>query len=261
MSNICIVIPAYNNVSTLNNVVEDVKRYTENIIIINDGSTDTTEDLLNNYKSPIQIISYPKNMGKGFALKQGFNLAIKTGFKAAITFDADGQHSAENLPLFFKTHKEYPNAIITGSRNLKQPNMPAKNTFANKLSNFWFTVQTSKHIPDTQTGFRLYPLQIMKNIKTVTKRYEAELEILVRAAWKNIPIVPIPINVRYFEPNTRISHFHPVKDFLRISMLNTLLCFVAIIYGYPSMTVGKIKELLILLQKKNSSSSKTNSET
>jgi hypothetical protein len=113
--------------------------------------------------------------------------------------------------------------------------MPAKNSFANKFSNFWFTVQTAYRLRDTQNGFRLYPLSAMKGLHPLSSRYEAELEMLVRAAWKGIRIIPVPTLVYYPLEGERISHFRPGMDFFRISVLNTLLTLLAIVYGYPSM--------------------------
>jgi hypothetical protein len=112
--------------------------------------------------------------------------------------------------------------------------MPKKNSFANKFSNFWFALQTGQKLPDTQTGYRLYPLEKMKHIRPFTSRYEAELEILVRCAWRGIKLVSIPIQVYYAPEEKRVSHFRPGIDFLRISLLNTLFTILAIIYGYPA---------------------------
>jgi glycosyltransferase involved in cell wall biosynthesis len=234
LPSICVIIPTYNNRQFLTQVLDSVLRFTASVIVVNDGSTDGTDEALKSYLSQINLVSYPQNRGKGHALNRGFDKAEAMGFSYAITMDSDGQHLAEDLPLFFEATQKHPNALITGSRVLKQKNMPGRNTFANRFSNFWFTVQTGIHLPDTQTGFRLYPLKRMKRMRAVTSRYEAELELLVRSAWKNIPLLPIPIRVHYPAENERITHFRPGMDFLRISLLNTLFVFFAIIYGYPS---------------------------
>jgi hypothetical protein len=118
--------------------------------------------------------------------------------------------------------------------------MPSGNNFANKFSNFWFTAQTGRRLKDTQNGFRLYPLAAMKGMRPLTSRFEAELELLVRAAWKGIPIRPVPVNVFYPPKDERVSHFRPGKDFLRISLLNTCLTILAILYGYPSILWHKL---------------------
>ena len=105
--------------------------------------------------------------------------------------------------------------------------------FANKFSNFWFYVQTGKALEDTQTGYRLYPLHKLYGVGLLTSRYEAELELLVFASWHGVELVSIPVNVYYPPREERVSHFRPGKDFARISVLNTVLCFLAVVYGLP----------------------------
>ena len=236
-SEICIIIPTYNNAGTLAAVIDSVLNYATEIVVVNDGSTDTTNEILFPYKDKIKIISYALNRGKGFALKCGFNYAQERGYRYALTIDADGQHFADDIPLFLDAVEKHPDALIVGNRNLTQDNMPKKNTFANKFSNFWFAVQTGTKLPDTQTGFRLYPLKKMGKLRPFTSRYEAELEILVRCSWRGIKLVSLPIRVYYAPEEERISHFRPGVDFLRISLLNTLFCFLALVYGYPAKLV------------------------
>ena len=183
-------------------------------------------------------------MGKGKALTSGFQAAMERGFRYAITMDADGQHYASDLPAFAEALATHPDTLIVGSRQFGLPNMPQKSSFANKFSNFWFTVQTGKKLPDTQTGYRLYPLNKMGKMKLLSSRYEAELALLVRSAWRGIDIMPIPINVYYPPKEERVSHFRPGMDFFRISVLNTFFTFAAILYGYPSMLYHLIKKKL-----------------
>ncbi|MDR0687137.1 MAG: glycosyltransferase family 2 protein [Prevotellaceae bacterium] len=236
----CVVIPSYNNGQFLANVLDDVLRYTPSVIVVNDGSTDHTGEALERYKAQVEVVAYPQNRGKGYALGKGFDRAEALGYTYAISMDADGQHLADDLPLFVAAAKAHPGAMIVGSRKLRQKNMPKKNTFANKFSNFWFAVQTGVRLPDTQTGFRLYPLAEMKGIRALTSRYEAELELLVRLAWRNVAQIPVPIRAHYPPAGERVSHFRPGVDFLRISMLNTILVFVAIAYGYPSRWLRRL---------------------
>ena len=244
---IAVLIPAYNNEKTIGDVVESVLAYTNNVIAINDGSTDNTPIILSAFGERITYISYPKNKGKGYALKQGFDVATKKGYSYVISMDADGQHLAEDIQTFVDTIclPTYKNALIVGTRSFDHPNMPQGNVFANRFSNFWFTLQTAHKLPDTQSGYRLYPLCKMKNMRPFTNRYEAELELLVRCAWKGIPLVSTSVKVHYPPQEERVSHFRPKKDFFRISMLNTLFCILAIIYGYPSMLIRKLVKTTI----------------
>lgn len=118
--------------------------------------------------------------------------------------------------------------------------MPGGNTFANRFSNFWFRVQTGIDFPDTQSGFRLYPIQRMRKMHIYTHRYESELEMLVRAAWEGIPLRAIPIEVYYAPAGERVTHFRPFRDFARISVLNTVFVFGALLYGYPKMLYRRL---------------------
>ncbi|MDR3187634.1 MAG: glycosyltransferase family 2 protein [Prevotellaceae bacterium] len=238
---ICVLIPTYNNGQFLAAVLDDVLRYTSSVVVVNDGSTDHTDAVLEQYRARVEVVSYPQNRGKGYALGRGFDRAEALGYACAISMDADGQHLAADLPLFVDAAKAHPGAMVIGARALRQRNMPQKNTFANKLSNFWFTVQTGVRLPDTQTGFRLYPLAQMQGMRALTSRYEAELELLVRLAWRNVAQIPVPIRVRYPPAGERVSHFRPGVDFLRISLLNTFFVFAAAFYGLWRRVWGKLR--------------------
>ena len=247
---ICVIIPVYNSERLIADVVKSVLQYAENVIVVNDGSTDGTLDAIHrcglepqSTDKNITLVSYTKNRGKGYALQCGFRKAIEMGFTHAVTMDADGQHLATDIATLVQTAEKQPDAMIVGARKFDHPNMPQGSIFANKFSNFWFRVQTGKRLLDTQTGFRVYPLQKMGKMRLFTNRYEAELEVLVRSAWRNIPIVSQAINVYYPPEKERVSHFRAGKDFFRISVLNTVLCFLAVVYGYPRMLVHRLHKI------------------
>jgi glycosyltransferase involved in cell wall biosynthesis len=235
----CVIIPTYNNAQTLKSVIEDVHQYISDIIVVNDGATDSTKDILSE-STDLIVINYLPNRGKGFAIRQGFKRALKMGFRYAITIDSDGQHRGEDIPGFLDKIQQTPDSLIVGSRLLRQQNMPNGNTFANKFSNFWFRLQTGVNMPDTQSGFRLYPLNKISRISFITNRYEAELEILVRSAWRGINVCDVPISVYYPPPEKRISHFRPYRDFFRISVLNTFFTIIAFVYAYPVKLLSKL---------------------
>lgn len=237
----CVILPTYNNDKTLGSVIEGVLQITPHLIVVNDGSTDQTCTILKQFPT-IEIVSYSKNRGKGNAIHLGFKKAVAAGFRYAITMDTDGQHFATDIPHFWNAIEKNPDALIVGSRSLKQENMPEKNTFANRFSNFWYHLQTWQKLPDTQSGFRLYPVKRMQKMHFFCKRYEAELEILVRATWKFIPIIPVQIKVYYAPDNERISHFRPFWDFFRISLLNTLFTILAFLYFYPKKGIRKLSD-------------------
>jgi len=227
-----VIIPTYNNENTIKQIVDDVKAYSDDVIVINDGSTDKTSAILSEC-SGIQYISYEKNKGKGYALLTGLKYATEHGFDYAITLDSDGQHYADDIPIFIEKIEQKNDSLLIGARNLRADNMPGKNTFANKFSNFWFKIETGQTLQDTQSGFRLYPLQQIKDINLLTRKYEFEVEIIVRAAWKGVNVENVPIKVYYPPKEERVSHFRPLRDFTRISILNTILVIYALLFYYP----------------------------
>lgn len=229
---VCVIIPTYNNETTLAKVIEDVAGYCSHIIVVNDGSTDRTADIVKQF-SAVQFISYTQNAGKGWALRTAFRHAIEKGYKYAITIDSDGQHFAKDLPAFISKLEEVPNSVIIGARNMGQASVPGGSSFGNKFSNFWFKVETGITSPDTQSGYRLYPLEPMKKMRFITRKYEFEIEVLVRLAWKGVKVVSVPVTVYYAPREERISHFRPYKDFLRISVLNTVLVLITLLYIKP----------------------------
>ena len=228
----CIIIPTYNNAATLAGVIEDVAGYTRQIIVVNDGSTDDTVAVVKRFPF-VKMISYTQNAGKGWALRKGFAHAIASGFQYAICIDSDGQHFAKDLPAFIEKIKEIPGAVIIGSRNMEQSSVPGKSSFGYRVSNFWFNIETGIKCPDTQSGYRLYPLAPLKKMNFFTKKYEFEIEVLVRAAWKGVRVESVPISVYYAPRETRVSHFRPKLDFFRISILNTILVIIAFFYIKP----------------------------
>jgi glycosyltransferase involved in cell wall biosynthesis len=201
---VCIIVPTYNNDGTLHQVVNSLLVFTDQIIIVNDGSTDSTLSILASYPQLQQVI-YSKNVGKGWALRQGFAKALELGYEHSITIDSDGQHFAEDLPQFLEKTTTDPDAIIIGARNMDQASIPGKSSFGHK----------------------------MRNIHFLTKKFEFEIEVLVRSFWKGIPITHVPVKVFYAEKGVRVTHFRPFKDFTRITILNTVLVTWALLYIHP----------------------------
>lgn len=241
---LCVIIPTYNNGNTVCDVVVRAYRQCENVIVVNDGCTDNTTEQLGSLSCPIVIVNHQKNCGKGDALVSGFRKALEMGFKYAISIDSDGQHYPEDIPVLVKAEADHPGALVIGSRNLEGKEMSGGSRFANVFSNFWFTVQTGQRLPDTQTGYRLYPLRNMKWLRLITSRYESELELMVFASWNGIRLVPVPVNVYYPIRSARVSHFRPFYDFARISLLNTVLCIGAVLYGYPRRLLLGIRSII-----------------
>lgn len=227
----CILLPTYNNHQTIVQVIRDSLAQTTHVIVVNDGSTDHTLELIKD--EAVQLVTYEKNRGKGYALRTGFSYAIAKGYNYVITIDTDGQHYPADCIHFLQALSNHEGALMIGSRDLSHENVPGKSTFGRRFSNFWFKVETGKDMPDTQSGFRLYPVFQYKNAVFFTRKYEFEIEVIVRSAWKNIPVIAVPIRVYYPSREERITHFRPFKDFFRISVLNTCLVLIAFFYIKP----------------------------
>lgn len=240
---VCAVIPTYQNAKTLLKVVADVHRVVDTVFVVDDGSNDGTAALLDKAtgnERPEKVLTHPKNCGKGAALKTGLTYARQQGFRYAVTVDADGQHRADDIPALLKAVEEDPDALAIGSRGLQHENMPTKSTFANCFSNFWFALQTLQRLPDTQSGLRVYPLRCLHGLRWMSARYEAELTLLVFSAWAGVKLLPVPVSVYYPPRDQRVTHFRPGRDFTRISVLNTLLCFLMVVYGWPRIFCRQI---------------------
>lgn len=223
----CVIIPTYNNALTLDRLLQSVIAYTDQIIVVNDGSDDLTNTILHQYPD-VYTIHHPHNRGKGIAIRSGFKEAIKQGFRYAITIDSDGQHFAKDLLLFLEKIQQHPDSLIIGARNMTTSNIPRKSSFGNRFSNFWFQVETGIRLPDTQSGYRLYPLAPIKKMKFFTSKFEFEIEVIVRLAWKKVNVTSVPVSVSYTKD--RVSHFRPFKDFTRITLLNTVLVTLALLW-------------------------------
>lgn len=240
---VCAVIPTYQNAKTLLKIAADVHRVVDTVFVVDDGSNDGTAALLDKAtgnERPEKVLTHPKNCGKGAALKTGLTYARQQGFRYAVTVDADGQHRADDIPALLKAVEEEPDALAIGSRGLQHENMPAKSTFANRFSNFWFALQTLQRLPDTQSGLRIYPLRRLHGLRWMSARYEAELTLLVFSAWAGVKLLPVPVSVYYPPRDQRVTHFRPGRDFTRISVLNTLLCFLMVVYGWPRIFCRQI---------------------
>ena len=242
---ICVIIPTYNNAGTIVDVVSRAMCQCKDVIVVCDGCTDGTVSLLKKLPVMPEIIELKENRGKGTALITGFRYALDKGFSYAVTLDGDGQHFPEDIPLLVEANIEYPGALIVGQRkNLENADRSRGSKFANLFSNFWFMVQTGHHFKDTQTGYRLYPLRKLRWLSLLPSRYETELALMVIASWHGVRMVSIPVNVYYPPREERVSHFRPGKDFMRIFIMNMILCALALVYGFPATVFRSIAAVL-----------------
>lgn len=240
----CVVLPTYNNEKTLERVLNGVLEYTKNIIVVNDGSTDSTREILLKYPQIIQL-HQAKNIGKGHALKIGFKHAVNLGFDYAITLDTDGQHFPSDIPNFIEALEasENKNLLMIGDRNMNTADVLARSAKGNRVSTFWMKAATGLKLQDSQSGFRLYPIKEMANIKfmNATKKFEFEIEVIVKSYWAGIAVVHVPIQILY-DMEERVSHFRPFMDIARMVILYIWFLLVRLFYIRPRDFYRKLKK-------------------
>jgi len=218
---IIIVIPVYNHGSTLRGVVARALKVNDQVIVIDDGSTDGGIDTLGGLS--VHIVRHSQNLGKGAAILTAAEAARRLGMTHMITIDADAQHNPADVRHFMPVLQADPFAIVIGKRNFGAINAPLSARFGRRFSNFWFRLQTGQALGDTQSGFRGYPLAALEKLKLREKHYAFEIEVLVKAAWGGIKLREVNISVFYPPSRDRISHFRLFKDNFQLSLLNTRL--------------------------------------
>jgi glycosyltransferase involved in cell wall biosynthesis len=186
------------------------------VFVVDDGSTDQSRSRIQDIHG-IRILEHSRNRGKGAALRTGFAAAAEVADWAA-TIDADGQHDPAELSRMFHAAPVEYRPIVLGTReNMGNREVPWTSRFGREFSNFWVWIAGGKKVADSQNGFRIYPLPEILDLDVVSRRYQFEVEVLVKAMWSNIPIVEHNISVNYCPGERRITHYRPFIDFMRNS--------------------------------------------
>jgi len=223
---VAIVIPVYNHGTRISELVHAVSALGHTLFVVDDGSTDSTPEILAALNiQNFTVIRHPENRGKGAALLSGFQAAEKE-YSWAVSIDADGQHKPEDIDKLLLARQEGQRAIIIGNRRgMEKTHVPWTSKFGRKFSNFWVWVSGGPLVGDSQSGFRLYPLPETLSLDVKSRRFQYEVEVLVKAHGQKIPIVETPVQVVYQRGAERISHFRPWRDFLRNSATFSRLIF------------------------------------
>lgn len=209
-----VVIPVYNHGSSVQKVIAATQELGLPIFVVDDGCSDDTRQRLSGFQD-IHILRHPQNQGKGAALMTGFREASRVA-DWAISIDADGQHDPRDAAALIQAAQQSGPALIIGSRQgMQGPHVKWSSRFGRKFSNFWVWASGGPLVSDSQSGFRVYPLPEATDLGVKTRRFEFEVEILVRAHQHQLPVLEIPVGVHYLPPRERISHFRPCRDFCR----------------------------------------------
>jgi glycosyltransferase involved in cell wall biosynthesis len=237
---------------TISAVVSRVLEHVDDVIVVDDGSTDQTPDELAQLDN-ITVLTQKTNQGKGAALVRGMECAHEKGFDYALCMDADGQHSAGDIPAFIKAINDNPGALILGRRNIvDQCRRAMKSKVLRVNSNFWTWVETGKWVTDTQSGYRAYPLEPISKLALKTTKYDFEIESLVKLLWIKVPLAEIDISVDYGVGSE--SHFRPIADFSLVFHLNAKLVWQRILLPKTLLSRIHLKEIQALPFRKKASS-------
>lgn len=251
VENILVVVPVYNHSETLRQVVEGVLEQHPLVLVVDDGSQTPVSALLEGL--PVESVRHEINLGKGAALRTAADWGLERGYSHMVCLDADGQHDPKDLSKFFSAIAESPQAIIVGHRDFAQTSIPGSSRFGRQFSNFWLRLQTGSQLKDSQSGFRAYPLMLFQHLNFWTRRYNFEVEVLVRSAWAGLELRDVDISVYYPPGDERVSHFRGFMDNWRLTLLNTHLTMRSVvpwphrkIIKSSSSESGKVETLSVI---------------
>jgi len=215
-------IPVYNNKETVADVALKCRSLIPQVVVVDDGSTDTdVEGLLSG--SDITVLRHEKNRGKGAAILTALRYVRSLGGRFLITIDADGQHQPRDLERFIPLLQGPDTAVVIGSRDLREANVPRRSRVGSQIGNFWLRLETGASIEDCQSGFRAYPVRYVSQLKLSGSHFDFETEVLAKAVWAGLKLRTVAVDVWYPEPQRRVSSFRPVVDNLRISWMHARL--------------------------------------
>ncbi len=212
---ICIIIPAFNAERTIIDVVEEVRRHGLPLLVVNDGSIDSTAECLERLN--VTAIRHCGNLGKGAALRTGFSWAVGNGYSGVITLDSDGQHDPTAIPLLASTAERDGYDILVASRRSQFEQMAGLRRYWNRFGVWCFRKRTGFVIDDSQSGFRYYSGRLLRKIELSAEGYDMEMEILMKAWREGFKIGSIPVAARIADGRAT-SHYRPVRDTWKICM-------------------------------------------
>ncbi len=220
--NFAVVIPAYNEASTIRLVVMRALRYADRVVVVDDGSVDGTAQALAGL--PVTILANETNQGKAASLWRGMQHVLAFGVEAVVTLDADGQHDPADIPRLVGAARRSPGSIVIGARLADKNKIPPLRYFANRFANFWIAWAAGYPIEDSQSGFRLYPAALLERVRVPhgpTKGFVFESEILIEASRLGYRSVPVRVAAIY-PLEGRPSHFRQFVDVERIVRMVTI---------------------------------------
>jgi len=209
-----VIIPALNAERMIAAVVRDSKTANENVLVVNDGSSDRTTEAAR--EAGAEVVGHAVNRGKGAALKTGFAYALERGFDAVVTLDADGQHLPREIPKFLAAREETGADLIIGGRAHLFDEMLPRRRMANRFSARCIAFASKTNVTDSQSGFRLYSAHLIRSVHLRTDGFDMESEVIVHAGRRGFKVITIPIELGFVD-GLSTSHYKPLVDTIRIA--------------------------------------------
>ncbi len=210
---VCAVIPFFNEFNGLRRVISETLPLVDKIILIDDGSVDGSSGTIPD-NDKIILLTHKKNTGKGAAIKSGLEESIARGFDVSVTLDADMQHPPGYIPGFVSLLDNFD--IVVGNRLGDLKKMPLQRIISNKLTTFLLRLKTKADLKDTQCGYRAFRNGILNDILPDYTGYEAESEMLIKAARKNLRIGFVFVPTIYAGEKSKMKAVKTIIGFLRI---------------------------------------------
>jgi glycosyltransferase involved in cell wall biosynthesis len=205
-----VIIPCLNESAAICALVTAVKGKLPRVLVVDDGSTDSTAKFA--AKAGAEVVQHSVSKGKGAALQAGWNWASQNGFHWALTMDGDGQHSPDDIPAFLRRAEESRADLVIGNRMNDPRSMPWLRRFVNRWMSRRISRSVGRRLPDTQCGFRLINLEALGKLPVSTTHFEIESEVLLAFARADRRIEFVPIQVIYKSEQSKI---HPLIDTIR----------------------------------------------
>lgn len=214
MADVAILIPALNCAVTIGAVVAAARGFAETVLVVDDGSTDGTGGHAT--AAGAVVVRHEKNLGKGAALRTGLRWLAEAGFARAVAMDGDGQHLCSEIRVLLETSDHDPEALVIGTRRVDAQRVAIMKLWANRAANVLVAVACGQRLPDTQSGFRVYPVRATLALGVRSGHFAFETEVLIRAVRAGMRLRGVPVDVHYPRPENRASHYRPLQDTLRI---------------------------------------------
>jgi len=217
-------LPVFNEAATVGTVLDEVRRYSSDVLVVDDGSTDGTSAQLA-LRDDIRVVRHPENRGYGAALRSAFQFASERNYDVVVTIDCDGQHEPQRIPRFAAACQAAD--IVSGSRYLKQfsgdSEPPAQRRWINQQLAAELNRRLCLKLTDAFCGFKAYRVESLRSLQLTERGYAMPLELWVQAAHHGLKVIELPVPLIYLDENrsfggslddatTRLQYYHLVLD-------------------------------------------------